>query len=344
MNFRVFRDRKNRYELLLFVIFFVILLYYRMRAKHKNSIQPDCRSYYIMAQDITVIFKSAILNPFCYRVLVPFLVYISPLDIDMSFIILSFVSLYFTGMVLYYTLRIKFNRILSTYGLLAFISLDIIDISFDNYYLVDSVAYFFIILCFYAIFKENNRLYLISLILGVLTKETVLFTIPVFLLYSIYFIEDEQKKIKINKEVILQVIKLSKYFAPSLIIYILLRIIIKPYPGGIYDNIFVLFIETADYHLNRTIKRPYTLGSYILTWEFIPLFFCFFIKKRDFYKWLKIYGIFMFLVFFQLSVAHSPTNRLLLVGFYPMIYLSVSGLNQLLYKETIEKKEINNIF
>lgn len=296
-----------------------------------------------MAQDITVIFKSAILNPFCYRVLVPFLVYILPFDIDMSFIVLSFVSLYLTGIVLYYTLRIKFNRILSTYGLLAFITLDIIDISFDHYYLVDSVAYFFIILCFYAILKENKRLYLISLIFGVLTKETVLITIPVFLLYSIFYTEDDLKEIKINKEVLNQVIKLSKYFGPSLIIFILLRIIIRPYPGGTYDNIFVLFIETADYHLKRTIERPYSIGSYILAWEFIPLFFCFFNKKRDFYKWLKIYGIFMFLVFFQLAIAHSPTNRLLLVGFYPMIYLSVSGLKQLLSKESNEEKEFNNI-
>lgn len=257
MNFKALTDRKNRYELLLFVIFFMILLYYRLRAKHKNSIQPDCRSYYLMAQNIHIIFRSAIFNPFCYRILVPFLVYISPLETDMSFIILSFVSLYLTGIVLYYTLRIKFNRILSTYGLLAFITLEIIDISFDNYYLVDSVAYFFIILCFYAILKENKRLYLISLIFGVLTKETALFTIPVFLLYSIYFAEEDQREIKIDKDVILQIIKLSKYFAPSLIIFIFLRIIIKPYPGGIYDNIFVLFAETANYHLNRTIERPY---------------------------------------------------------------------------------------
>ncbi|MFW9988186.1 MAG: hypothetical protein ACFFC3_05980 [Candidatus Odinarchaeota archaeon] len=63
--------------------------------------ESDNEFYYMMAEDISCIFRRIIISPFCYRVLQPFIIYILPFDIKLSFTVIGFISYYLLGILLY---------------------------------------------------------------------------------------------------------------------------------------------------------------------------------------------------------------------------------------------------
>lgn len=343
MKEKIFKyERFIIYSLYLLILIILRLYYDRLEKADAYYKKPWDHWFYIkMAEDITSIFKYKIRAPFCYRPLVPFLAGVLPFGVETNFFIINFLGIYLTGILLYTTLRLNFNIKLSITGLIMFCSFEIIEILFFDFYLVDSLAFFFIILCFYSILTSNNKLYCLSLFLGVLTKEVVLFTIPVFLSYSLNFEDFKLFIMKKNMKFSIEFLKLILVILPALSIFILLRIIIKPHPNLISDNYLELMPELVDMRINKFLDDPLSYYKYAIIWGLVTLIFCFFNIKKKFIDWVKHFGIFMILVYFQLFLAYGST-RLLYMGFYPIILLSVSGINRLIQheKERIIEKEL----
>ncbi|MHA1888681.1 MAG: hypothetical protein ACTSX0_11680 [Promethearchaeota archaeon] len=123
-------------------------------------------------------------SPFRYRVLIPIIAshFKNPAHI---FRIITFWSEVFSGYFLFLYLRaLKIGFKNSLLGIVLFF------FSFNgpyySYYpyLTDPLNLFFISISFYAIVKEKKLLYLITLVLGILNRETIIFTlIPYFIHY-----------------------------------------------------------------------------------------------------------------------------------------------------------------
>ncbi len=353
-------------EFIVFSVFLIYLIFVRIIIPIAIPLSYtwfDWDFYLHMANDPSTIFRSEVIAPFCYRPLVPFLAWVIPLNLQLSFALINFIAIYLTGIVLYFTLRLYFDKKISIVGLIFFCLLNhmVPGIpSFQNYYffyvyfylnyMVDPLAYFFLMCCFYSILKSNNKLYCIFLTLGVLTKEIVIFTIPVYFIY-LYINQEEGVKFKIR---ILEILKSSKYLIPSVGVFILLRLIIipdsinnYPYWSSLYQGNEYFSIEMILIFINLRFEElslgygfiEYTIGI----WGIHTFLLFFFNKKKEFVNWVKLYVIFMILIYLQLFLGFART-RPVYYGFFPMIYLSISGLNRIyeLVIERIKRRSYND--
>lgn len=130
-------------------------------------------------------FQSTI-APYMYRILTPFLVYIFPFKHIISFTWINLTALFLTAVLLYYYLKkLKFNQFHSFTGVLIFLLSPTIIYSMYYISLIDFLSFLFFLLAFYAILCKNDKLYLVALIFGILNKETILFTIPLYFLFRL---------------------------------------------------------------------------------------------------------------------------------------------------------------
>lgn len=207
------------------------------------------------------------------------------------------------------------------------------------------IGIFFLVLCFWAINKSNLKIYLISSCLGVLTKEIILFTIPVLII-------SELSKIKVNNSSLKKNLgKCIIVILPCIIIYFTLQFIITPdpiYPYSFFGTFFSLGIFRIYVILTgnfETIYGYFRLCTTI-TWGYILLICIFFNKLKSILNWIKLYGIYMLIVYFQFFLATDIT-RTITIGFYPIIVLSLSGMNRLSEKKEIYKLiffSISNVY
>ncbi|NVM35970.1 MAG: hypothetical protein HWN81_10260 [Candidatus Lokiarchaeota archaeon] len=347
---RMFKKVKNillkiKIEIIVFICYFILLIIIRIIIPNSWILwslgyESDNEFYYMMAEDITCIFDRIIISPFCYRILEPFLIYILPFDIKLSFTLIGFISYFLIGIMLYLTLRIHFNKIYSILGLILFIiyiecTNNFLYVEFAAVYNVDPLTYLFFICCFYAILKRNKILYAIFLFLGVLTKECILFTIPVFFLYDYY---RNYNKFKI-KNGIKSFLKNSKYILPAIFSFLLLRLIVIPLPipehyvwyMGYHETDYMSF-EFFLMMINREIDmfKGDGFSWYIFgAWGILPIF-CLFNNTEDIWKWVRIYGIFICCAYIQLIIGKTYFRaRFLYVAYYPIIYLSVLGIKRI---------------
>ena len=124
--------------------------------------------------------------PFKYRILTPLIVYLLPINHLNGFIIINLISLFLTAMLLYYYLKkLDFRSKDSLIGVLFFLLSPVVIFTMNDIVLVDALSFLLLLLTFYAILCKNDILYLFFLILGILNKETVLLTIPLFFLYKL---------------------------------------------------------------------------------------------------------------------------------------------------------------
>ncbi len=322
------------FEIIVFSLFLIYLIILRLIIPIFNenceffNESADWFYYINMAEDITSIFRGEIRSPFCYRPLMPFIAALLPLDLQTNFAIVSFISIYLTGIMVYFTLKIDFNKLMSLVGLILFCYLSYLGMKcpywdcffhmdFYNVYLVDSLAFLFLMCCFYTILTSNKRLFSIFLIFGTLTKEIVLFTIPVFLIYN--FIEENKKENK--KEFLYDFFKSSFYILPALAVFITFRLIVREF------NIFSLIMDLRGFTGLRITQffEGYDIYYYSFGIWGLLIVFCLLNKIKDIIKWIKLYGIFMILIYCQILVALSVA-RLIYAGFFPLIYLAVLGI------------------
>ncbi|MFX1477327.1 MAG: hypothetical protein ACFFCI_04275 [Promethearchaeota archaeon] len=308
----------------------------------------DWDSYFRMSNDITSIFRSEIVAPFCYRPLMPLLAGILPFDLKTSYFLINFISVYLTGILLYFTLRIQFSRLLSIVGLFFFCFLNYIEaiyraisffyfspfyhIYFYEIYNVDTLSILFLMICFYCILSSKNSLYSVFLVLGILTKETILFTIPIFLLHIYVKREKPENKkrryIKSSKSVI--------YILPGIIVYTLMHIYIIPksiigtvwdiyYQGNEYLS-FKMVLIFVKMRITDLLEGNGLFQWTVGTWGLMLILLVSLNSKKEIFKWIKYYGIFMVLIYSQMFFGIA-VKKYIYYGFFPMIYLGVSGLN-----------------
>lgn len=169
-------------------------------------------------------FSPAASSPFVYRVLTPFLVYLIPINHLIGFKLVNYSALFFTSMLFYYYLRkLNFSRLISTAGILFLLFSPITIYNIYNYCLTDSLSFLFFLLAFYGILTKNKKLYFIAITIGILNRETILFAVPLFFIYSL---RETGLKESIKSTVLLSL--------PALAVFLGIRYLIKL--GAYYNS------------------------------------------------------------------------------------------------------------
>jgi hypothetical protein len=121
--------------------------------------------------------------PYMYRILTPLLVYYLPFKHANGFTLINIAALVSTSVLFYYYLKkLSFKPLYSFLGVLIFILAPNVMYNMYNIALVDNLSFLFFLSAFYAILCKNDKLYLFALILGILNKENILFTLPLYFL------------------------------------------------------------------------------------------------------------------------------------------------------------------
>jgi len=350
--------RTYKIEFIVFTVFFLYLIIIRIitpifgsaGALELGEGDLDWDFYIRMSRDITSIFKREIIVPFCYRPLMPFLASLLPFSLQINYALLVFISIYLTGIILYFTLRINFNKKISIIGLIIFCYLNYMVliyrhitpsdygfflIYFHEIYNVDSLALLFIMLCFYCILTGKKKAYSIFLVIGILTKESVIFTISVFLLYT-FLMRDkyESKKVMFHKY-----LKTFLYIIPGILAYVLIHIIVQPDSLSNWPRWYVFYGNSEYFSIEMIIRFIkirfegflYRDGLYywtVGTWGISLIYLISLNTGKKIFDWIKLYGIYMILVYSQMFLAIA-TTKFFYYGFFPMIFLAISGLNRI---------------
>ncbi len=244
-------------------------------------------------------------DPYTYRVLTPFLVYALPLSPWNSFTAINSSGIIATGVLMYYYLKkLEFSTLISFLGLIFFLFAPITIYLFYNIALVDSLSFLLFLLAFYAILIENDKIYLISLILGILNKETILLTLPVYFFYTL----KNQEKTKAIKKAILML-------AIPTIIFISIRY----YYGFTSHYSVASAIGMLKFHVNN--YSILLFASYFLTFSSLWLIALLNFNeiKNDF---LKISLISLPFIFLQILLA-TDVYRVLAITFPIIIPISL---------------------
>lgn len=360
---------KYQVEIITFLIFLVYLIILRIFIPISNGRllpalsyiplgegEADWDYFIMMSRDIFSIFKKQIIEPFCYRPLIPLIAGLLPFSLELSYSLITFLSIYLTGIMLYFTLRLKFSKELCIIGLAMFCFLSylpsnwiITEYSFFHVelfmiYLVDVESWLIVICCFYCILTSNKKGFAFLLIIGVLIKEVVLFTVPVFFIYEL--LEDERYKRKKHK--FYSLLRNIQYIIPGILAYFIIRLMVVPDPISNHPAWYIRVYEGNDYgslgmilvFLERRIEQIVNDPSKILFWTIgvwsAPLLIlCCFNTKGDLLYWIKLYGVFMILVYLQLLWGGAE-GKYIDSGFFPMILLGISGLNRIINIEIVE--------
>lgn len=236
--------------------------------------------------------------PYMYRILTPILVFILPFKHTFSFILINLSALILTSILFYYYLRkLNFTQVYSFIGFLFFIfSLNVL-YSMYNIALIDPISFLLFLLALYAILHGNDKLYLFTLVFGILNKETILFTLPIYFLCKL----ENESVIQSFKSTVLLII-------PALIILISLRYYFglnNSLPVSTVPNIIIYQITS-----NNVLAIPY-LGFGVL-W-----IIGFYNIKNNENIFLKKTLYILPLIFLQIFIATDTLRSLFIV--FPII-------------------------
>jgi hypothetical protein len=139
----------------------------------------DHHRYVMMAEGNPFDFHLA---PFSWRVLVPLIVKLQPFGTDMGFLLVTLVSMWLCGIMVYYMIKAAgFDRVYGLFGMLLFFSIGWVTKQYVyDFRLTDLPAILFIVAAIYAIYSKRDLLFLVLLTVGVFAKETVLFAAPLY--------------------------------------------------------------------------------------------------------------------------------------------------------------------
>ncbi len=108
--------------------------------------------------------------PFCWRILAPLLVYLSPLDWRISFMLITLVGLGGAALTLYaYLRRVGHSEATATFGLALFFSLGGLIFNLRDFYLSDPLALFAIALVFYLV--QSSKFSVVSFQSSVFSRQ-----------------------------------------------------------------------------------------------------------------------------------------------------------------------------
>jgi len=275
------------------ILFLSLILFigFNLIPKFSKILIYDSFIYYQMSLSP---FKST-LAPYTYRILTPLIVFLLPLKKLAGFFLINTSSLFLAAIVFYYYLkRLKFNSLISFLGVLIFLSAPTVIYSLYDIALVDNLSFLFIALAFYFILSERDGLFFIVMLIGILNKETILFTIPLFFLYKL---EQANLKIALKKTFLILI--------PILIVFFVIR-----FHYGFTDYFSLNTINNIlIYHLtaNNMFKNPY------LAFGTLWIMFFYGIKYID-NRFLKKSLYILPLIFLQILIS-TDIYRVLFIGF-----------------------------
>ncbi len=269
--------------------------------------------------------------PFCWRILVPFLASILPFELSVNFQFISFISLIFTG---YFVFKIG-EKIFNDSTLAFAMLISFYSLSFStkfvihDFWLPDAFANMLIAAGIYYIIIKKDQFFLIVMIIGAITKESVLFTLPLY--YTL------RTKKFFDKRLLKQTILISLI---PLLVLLFVRIIILPlnsseeYVSSLPEQLKLVHFDSSDYNLDYLINEfaPKRISEFsfetlhrITIYTFTIHFLLSFLN----FRMLKVYGsrfsIFLLLSYLQIFFAIND-DRLVAIAFVPFSVLSIAGL------------------
>ena len=253
--------------------------------------------------------------PFAYRILVPTLVHYSGVDIYAAFFAQTMIFLFLSAIILYAILRqLKFNILYSASGMLFFMSIYFVTrFNIWDFYLCDAAAYFFILLTILLILRESNDvLIILTLCIGVLVKETVIFALPLY-----YFLG--AKKI-IDRDRALRFIIIT---IPVIYTFLVPRIYIETHSKQMLIDLIGPNLEVHYMRLKTAFWDTYMIDSFGMFLVILPFFAV--SKNKDYFLRTLIYFSF---ILSQLILG-SDSGRMLVYLFPVLVPISVCGLESL---------------
>jgi len=272
--------------------------------------------------------------PFCWRIGGPWLARALSVDLQVSFFLITFVSIALTGAALYALARaLGFSRVMGAAGTAMFFSLAWgPKFALWDFWLPDGASFLLATVAIFAVVTSRDLLFAAVLTLGVTVKESVLFTGP--LLYSLR----ATKPIDVRLAARCLVCML-----PAALVGLSLRLAIpqRNMDRAYWSSIPATVVNPSDFApydlawLLATLGRQraqtfsvdvlgaFTFGTYGVLLIALP-FFALARNASLFARFLP----FLALVYAQVLFA-SNTERLLVAGFPAVILLSLNGLDRI---------------
>jgi hypothetical protein len=160
--------------------------------------------------------------PFCWRILTPWLVHFLPMDFSVSFYLITFLALCFSGYVFYFCMRaLKLSSIISSLGVVLFMLVyTVTSFNMWDFYLTDPIGLMFVGISFYFLIVGKDWLLALVMAVGIANKETILIMVPVFFVYLLC-----RRRYSLFRSVLRTLVVMT----PCLIIFLVIRLLIKPF-------------------------------------------------------------------------------------------------------------------
>lgn len=304
---------KKQYLLLLLVSSIMIFYYGQINISVEplNEI-PDIIHYRMMAE-ASPGFDPEVSRNFGYRILSPWIVGILPMNIDLGFYLLTVIIALMIPLVLFKFFKLFGLKENTAFFVTILFMLNKYTYGFAiwDFYDINDLVTHTLILLFFISLKKENFLYLgITLLIGVLNRETILFAVPAGLIYF-WFKEKSPKK----------TYKLIAATIPAVILLFLVRTFIITESSSATG----LAHSFGKLHFDDTNKifKPATYYRIIIN-TFLPLALIpavFFREKIKFFKEHSYLFVFVIIYFFSCFIAGD--NERLFAPVFPVFYLLI---------------------
>jgi hypothetical protein len=266
--------------------------------------------------------------PYCYRVLMPIVAGLLPLSVQISFQLITALCIWLTGVALFYLLKTySFSTGFCLLGVLLYYSLGwATGFLFFYFWMSDSLGLLLLTLSLLCIRLKKDFLVVVLIVLGVATKEALLFVVP------LYYTLNARKVVDIRLAV-----KTLLIAIPALATLLFIRNINIVTVTNRYDYA-EWFQHWATARANGTVGVPLDLAPGVpdsLASAFIlgniatfglVLFLPFLAVRRNIDPLIRFLP-YLVLVNVQLLFAEA-TERLLIYAFPVVIILALNGLSQ----------------
>ncbi|MCX8056054.1 MAG: hypothetical protein N3F03_00405 [Ignavibacteria bacterium] len=302
-----------------------------MNYNHKHFSLPWDHHKYIWMASQNLDFHIA---PFCWRIFVPFLASILPFDLLLNFKLIALISVALTGFFVYKIGQKIFNdHVYSISMMIGYFSISFaVKYVIYDFWLPDAFAILLITAGIYFVLIKNDLAFVFTMTIGALTKESVLFVIPLY--YSL-----QAKKIfefdLIKKTLIVSIL--------PILIFVLIRIFIPAYNSDenylqtIPYHLRLVQYESSEYNLQYLIsevalKKIKEFDLYLVyrntIYTFLVHFLLLFVGVNLIKEWLIKFSPFILLSYLQIFFAANE-ERLVSIAFLPIILSSIKGLSKL---------------
>jgi len=262
--------------------------------------------------------------PFGSRVLVPLIARALSfiVSLELGFYVITFLSICAASIVIFLVLHeLGFGFELALAGEVAFLSLGFTTKLFVfDFWLVDPFLIFCLMLSLFALARNDDRLFLISIILGVLTKETMLLMIPAY-----FFLN--WRRNGSNRE---HIIKTTIFGSISVGLFFILRLMT---PNTESFDLLGEIIYRTSIHVEVFLANPVNklINLYIGMWGLfiVPLVIVAVLTKP---RTFLIIAPLILLFYLQLTITGngaSNISRVLMTAAAPMILLQSFGAEKI---------------